>query len=51
MVDLNTPILSDSGQDLQAVAWINDAGQITGFGLINNEIHAFLATPCDRDRL
>jgi len=28
---------------------INDAGQIVGYGTINGNVHAFIATPCDRD--
>lgn len=47
MKDLNDMIPNDSGWNLQAAESINDAGQITGYGLINGETHAFLATPCD----
>ena len=36
-LDPNTP-----GPDVQA---INNLGQITGFGIINGQTHAFLATP------
>jgi probable HAF family extracellular repeat protein len=49
MVDLNTLIPNDSGWTLQSADSINDAGQITGWGLINGEVHAFLAAPCDRE--
>src|SRR4051794_38924245 len=33
---------------LQLAAGINASGQIAGQGLINGEVHAFLATPCHR---
>jgi probable HAF family extracellular repeat protein len=48
-MDLNNLIPKHSGWTLQAAESINDAGQITGFGVINGEVHAFLATPRDRD--
>jgi probable HAF family extracellular repeat protein len=44
-VALNTLIPKNSGWYLQCAQGINDAGAITGFGLINGEVHAFLATP------
>jgi probable HAF family extracellular repeat protein len=44
-VDLNTLIAASSGWYLQGAASINDAGQIAGFGLINGNAHAFLASP------
>jgi probable HAF family extracellular repeat protein len=44
MVDLNTLIDPLSGWELTDAAGINDAGQITGQGLINNEYHAYLLT-------
>ena len=44
-VDLNTLIPADSGWYLQCAQGINDAGEISGFGLINGEVHAFLARP------
>jgi probable HAF family extracellular repeat protein len=44
-VALNTLIPKDSGWYLQCAQGINDAGQISGFGLINGEVHAFVATP------
>ena len=45
MWDLNALIPPGSGLVLQRGQAINDAGQITGVGWINNEIHAFLASP------
>lgn len=46
MVDLNDIIPKESPWMLQSAASINESGQIAGQGLINNEVHAFLATPC-----
>lgn len=48
-IDLNTLIATGSPWSLQAASSINDAGQIVGWGTINGNVHAFLATPCDRD--
>jgi probable HAF family extracellular repeat protein len=48
MVDLNDLISKDSGWTLQSAASINASGQIAGQGMINGEVHAFLATPCHR---
>jgi probable HAF family extracellular repeat protein len=45
MVDLNTLIDPLSGWELLDADDVNDAGQITGQGLINDEYHAFLLTP------
>jgi probable HAF family extracellular repeat protein len=45
MVDLNSLTDPLSGWQLTDAADINDAGQITGQGLINNEYHAYLLTP------
>jgi probable HAF family extracellular repeat protein len=45
MVDLNTLIDPLSGWELLDASDINDAGQITGQGLINDEYHAYLLTP------
>jgi probable HAF family extracellular repeat protein len=45
LTDLNTLLPKDSPWYLQAALSINDAGQIVGYGLINGNIHAFLATP------
>jgi probable HAF family extracellular repeat protein len=47
-VDLNTLIPKDSGWYLQGALSINDAGEIVGYGLIDGNLHAFRATPCDR---
>ncbi len=47
MVDLNDLISKSSPWVLQSAAGINASGQIAGQGLINGEVHAFLATPCD----
>jgi probable HAF family extracellular repeat protein len=48
MIDLNDLIPKGSPWMLQSAAGINAAGQIAGQGLINGEVHAFLATPCHR---
>jgi probable HAF family extracellular repeat protein len=45
MKDLNNMIPSNSGWVLALAIWINDSGQITGYGTINGENHAFLLTP------
>ena len=45
MVDLNTFVDPLSGWELLDADAINDVGQITGQGLINEEYHAFLLTP------
>lgn len=45
MLDLNVFIPSDSGWLLQVAEDINDAGQIVGWGLLNDSAHAFLLTP------
>jgi probable HAF family extracellular repeat protein len=45
MLDLNSLIDATSGWTLLFAYAINDAGQITGSGLINGESHAFLLTP------
>ncbi len=45
-VDLNELIPKGSPWILQSAAGINASGQIAGQGLINGEVHAFLATPC-----
>ena len=45
MVDLNSLIDSISGWELEQAIGINDAGQITGFGWIGGQRHAFLLTP------
>jgi probable HAF family extracellular repeat protein len=51
MTDLNTLILSDSPWYLLEATSINDAGEIVGWGTINGNVHAFLATPVDFHRL
>jgi probable HAF family extracellular repeat protein len=45
MLDLNTQIPSNSGWTLNSASRINNTGQITGYGTIGGEIHAFLLTP------
>ncbi|MGA7927921.1 MAG: hypothetical protein WCA20_18275 [Candidatus Sulfotelmatobacter sp.] len=49
-IDLNTLIPKDSPWYLLQALSLNDAGQIVGFGTIDGNIHAFLATPCDADQ-
>src|SRR4029079_9882913 len=44
IVDLNTLIAPLSGWELLDASDINDAGQITGQGLIGGEYHAYLLT-------
>lgn len=48
-VDLNTLLPKNSPWYLQAAESINDDGQIVGYGSLNGDIHAFLATPCRDD--
>ena len=48
--DLNTLIPADSGWSLQFGGSINDRGQIVGWGTINGNTHAFVATPSDDDQ-
>lgn len=45
MVDLNTLIDPLSGWELNIARDISDAGQITGYGRIGGQDHAFLLTP------
>ena len=45
MTDLNTLIDPTSGWVLQTAQAINDSGQITGYGIIGGQTHAFLLTP------
>lgn len=45
MVDLNALIDPQSGWSLGIGKGINDAGQITGYGYLDSELHAFLLTP------
>ena len=44
-LDLNDLIPADSGWVLVVPFDINAWGQITGYGLINGQVHAFLLTP------
>lgn len=50
MTDLNTLIPEGSPWYLLQALSINDAGQIVGYGTINGDVHAFLATPCERNQ-
>src|SRR4051794_9960764 len=45
IIDLNTRLDPLSGWILSDAADINEAGQITGQGLINGQYHAYLLTP------
>jgi hypothetical protein len=45
MLDLNSLIDPGSGWLLIEAEGINDAGQITGFGLVGGQFSAFLLTP------
>ena len=45
MVDLNALIDSSLGWELNVARGINDAGQITGSGIINGSFHGYLLTP------
>lgn len=45
MVDLNFLIDPAAGWELKLARGINDAGQITGYGQINGEDHAYLLSP------
>lgn len=46
MVNLNMLIPSDSPLQLLTASWINNRGQITGFGITSDgNIHAYLLTP------
>jgi probable HAF family extracellular repeat protein len=45
MQDLNDFIPVDSGLELNQASGINNSGQIVGFGMLNGEARAFLATP------
>lgn len=44
MIDLNALLPQDSGWTLQYATGINDNSQISGYGLINGQTHAFLLT-------
>ncbi len=45
MYDLNRQLVNGAGWHLSSAAAINDAGQITGTGIVNQQQHAFLLTP------
>jgi probable HAF family extracellular repeat protein len=45
MVDLNSLIDPSSGWSLYAASGINDLGQITGSGVIGQQVRAFVLTP------
>jgi probable HAF family extracellular repeat protein len=48
MTDLNDLVQKDSPLHLLVSFWINDAGQIAGFGVTSaGDVHAFRADPCD----
>ena len=44
-IDLNTVIPSDSGWELEHASDVNNRGEITGFGALNGERHAFVLIP------
>lgn len=46
--DLNTLLPANSSWELHMAYRINDAGQITGWGEINGEIHSFLMSPANQ---
>lgn len=45
--DINTLLPSGSGWQLIVAGGINEKGQIAGYGVVGNSIHAFLLTPKD----
>jgi probable HAF family extracellular repeat protein len=45
VIDLNETLSPTAGWDLISAGGINARGQITGFGIVDGEIHAFLLTP------
>ena len=50
MVDLNAFVPSGSDLTLNEAVFINDRGEISGFGTLpNGDFHAFLLIPCGRD--
>ncbi len=50
IIDLNTLIPPDSGLTLTGAIYINDRGEIAGFGLRpNGDEHAYVLIPCDSD--
>jgi probable HAF family extracellular repeat protein len=48
VTDLNDLIPADSGWFLLVAQSLNDSGEIVGQGVMNGELHSFLATPCDQ---
>jgi uncharacterized membrane protein len=44
-IDLNTLVPSDSGWELLAAHSVNNRGEITGEGLLNGSVHAFVLIP------
>jgi probable HAF family extracellular repeat protein len=48
LFDLNTLIPPNSGWTLQNASSIKDAGEIAGYGLMDGNVHGFLAVPCDK---
>lgn len=50
MIDLNNFVPDSSELTLNEAVFINDSGEITGFGTLpNGDQHVFLLVPCDRD--
>jgi hypothetical protein len=50
MADLNTLIPPDSSMHLSGAVYINDRGEITGYGVLpNGDAHTFLLIPCDEN--
>ena len=45
MIDLNTLLAPNSGWDLYTAQFINDAGQIVGYGFLNGNFAWFLLSP------
>jgi probable HAF family extracellular repeat protein len=52
MLDLNTLVQADAPIYALVAQFINSNGQIAGFGVdtATGDIHAFLASPCDKDQ-
>jgi probable HAF family extracellular repeat protein len=48
MIDLNTMLWNPGGWLLREALAVNDAGQIVGEGLLNNQYHAFFLQPMKR---
>jgi probable HAF family extracellular repeat protein len=45
MINLNSLLAANSGWELLAATGINDAGQIVGYGVINEQLRAFIMKP------